>query len=52
MTYLGLYTQVRTGQMDFHQFMAHLNDLYEKAYLKGKADGLKEADEYIQGVIA
>lgn len=52
MTYLALYTKLRTGQMDFHQFMAEVNDLYEKAYLKGKSDGLKEAIEYVQQVAA
>ena len=52
MNYLNLYTQLRTGQIDFHAFMAEANALYEKAYLKGKADGLKEASEFIQQVAA
>lgn len=50
MNYLDTYTKIRTGKLDFHEFMAHLNELYEKAYLKGKADGIEMAKEYIEGM--
>lgn len=51
MNYLGIYTKVRQGSVSFHKFMEDINDVYQKAYLKGKADGIQEVTGYLQRAI-
>jgi hypothetical protein len=51
MNYLDIYTKVRQGTVSFHKFMEDINDIYQKAYLKGNAEGIQEVTGYLQQVI-
>ena len=46
--YLKSYTDLRTGKMDFHEFMALINQVYEFGHQRGVLHGIEMCKKEIE----